>query len=341
MRRIRIGAGLSLLGISLCSLCFTGQPAMAQSVKPKNLDRSSPKEVRLGSISTQAQDLNNASMPVTPVWQLSQRKLDLEQFCRDYPYNSRCEGINPNNESTEIQIERSPAEIPSKTNAATASKSGWAIAPEASTLGLGGQIIRRISPNFNARVGVNAFGLNIDINETEFDYEGDLNLFNVSTLLDIHPSKNSGFRFSGGLIIGDNNVEGTADVSDRVADELGEVEVNGQEIDIRNLNIENLATIDADIEINNSVSPYLGIGGGNPVSGGKGLGFWWNLGVVFSSSPEAEVTSNISSDVPEELQEEVEAAADNALEDEERDLEDELDFLRIYPVVSLGLSYQF
>ena len=220
-------------------------------------------------------------------------------------------------------------------------KSGWAIVPEVSTLGLGGHIVRKITPNFNARVGANAFGLGIDINETEFDYEGDLNLFNVSTLIDIHPFKNSGFRLTAGAIFSDNNIEGTADVSDPVADELGEVEVGGATIDIRDLGIDELATIDADIDINNSVAPYVGIGGGNAVGAEKGLGFWWNLGVVFGGSPEAEVSSNISNDVPEALRAEVEAAADRVLEDEEEDLEDELDFINVYPVVSLGLSYQF
>ena len=292
-------------------------------------------------ISHRASDLLSPSPlfaeQLLPPFKLTQRELDLEKFCQNYPLNSRCSGVTPTDE------ERSPSEIPvpQVETDNRPQKSGWAIVPEVSTLGLGGSIIRKITPNFNARVGVNAFGVGIDVTETDFDYEGDLNLFNVSTLIDIHPFKNSGFRLTGGLIIGNNNIEGTADVSERVADELGEVEVGGQTIDIRDLEIDNLATIDADIELYEGASPYIGIGGGNAVGEGKGLGFWWNLGVVFSGSPDADVSSNISADVPAELRQEVQEAADRELENEEEDLEDELDFLRVYPVVSLGLSYQF
>jgi len=297
------------------------------------------------TVSHRARDLVSekqfAEQSLTP-FKLSQRELDLEKFCQDYPYNSRCSGVTPS-QPGRVEIERSPVKIPvpQVDIDRRQAKSGWAIVPEVSTLGLGGHIVRKITPNFNARVGVNAFSLGIDINETEFDYEGDLNLFNVSTLVDIHPFKSSGFRLSAGAVFSNNNIEGTADVSDRVADELGEIEVGGQTVDIRDLDIDDLATIDADIDINNSVAPYIGIGGGNAVGSGKGLGFWWNLGVVFGGSPEVEVSSNISNDVPEALREEVEAAADRALEDEEEDLEDELDVINIYPVGSLGLSYQF
>lgn len=333
MLTIGILGGISSWGI---------RPVMGEAVEVNSSSNRDRQAYPSGNrASTKANDLfsnsNNLAEISVAEWQIAQRELDLEQFCQDYPYNSRCSGVTPSVE------ERSPVEIPVPQVDLDnrQQKSGWAIAPEVSTLGLGGHIVRQITPNFNARVGANAFGVGIDINETEFDYEGDLNLFNVSTLLDIHPFNNSGFRLTVGAIFSDNNIEGTADVSERVADELGEVEVGGATIDIRDLGIDDLATIDADIDINNSVAPYVGIGGGNAVAEGKGLGFWWNLGVVIGGSPEAEVSSNISNDVPEALREEVEAAADRALEDEEEDLEDELDFINVYPVVSLGLSYQF
>ncbi|MEN9520149.1 MAG: hypothetical protein RLZZ381_2737 [Cyanobacteriota bacterium] len=332
---------------------FVAQPATAESVnqsvnKNQTLENRADRlaSFQLKSVSTQAQDLllpssskqSNGVNPTTN--RLAQRELDLEKFCQNYPYNSRCSGATP---AGEPGVERSPEQIPvpETQSESSQSKSGWAIVPEVSTLGLGGNIVRKITSNFNARVGVNAFGTGINVDDTEFDYEGDLNLFNVSTLIDIQPFKSSGFRLSAGLIFGNNNIQGTADVSEQVADELGEVEFNGETIDIRDLNIDNLATVDADIDINNSVAPYVGIGGGNAVGAGKGLGFWWNLGVVFSGSPEAEVTSNFSDEIPAELRDEVVAAADETLKDEEEDLNDELDVLGVYPVLSLGLSYQF
>lgn len=338
----------SFLGFCLGLISFVAQPATAE---PGNTHQTTGNQVKpitstQPSVSTQAQDLlppsfgDQFTRATQARKQLAQRELDLDQFCQNYPYNSKCSGATP---AAEPGVESNPVEIPvPQVESSTAdAKSGWAIVPEVSTLGLGGSIVRKITSNFNARIGANAFGTGIDINETEFDYEGDLNLFNVSTLIDIQPFKSSGFRLSAGLILGNNDIEGTADVSDRVADELGEVELNGENIDIRDLNINNLATIDADIDLNQDVAPYVGIGGGNAVGASKGLGFWWNLGVVFGGSPEATVTSNFSAEIPAELREEVETAADRTLENEEEDLNDELDLLGVYPVVSLGLSYQF
>jgi hypothetical protein len=342
---------LIFFGLSCCLVPITVQPAIAQNTASSetNVSKATANAASLSKaleVSTQAKDLflpgsNQPKYPLDVQQTTYQaRTLDLEQFCQNYPYNSKCSGANPNGEP---EAENSPTQIPESQvdSDSPQPKSGWAIVPEVSTLGLGGHIVRKISPNFNARVGANAFSMGFDINETEFDYEGDLNLFNVSTLIDVQPFKSSGFRLSAGLVFGNNNIKGTADVSERVADELGTVEFNGQTIDIRDLNIDNLATIDADIDINNSVSPYLGIGGGNAVAEGKGLGFWWNLGVVFGVSPEATVTSNFSGDIPAELRDEVEAAAERTLENEEAELNDELDVLGVYPVLSLGLSFQF
>ncbi len=323
------------------------QAVAAQEIAP---EQSSSKQTSLTSsaigknVSTRATDLllsnshKSSADNLLTIEQLAQRELDLKTFCQNYPYNSQCEQVRPSN--TPVPP---PANTPANSNqdSNTRQKSGWAIAPEVSTLGLGGHIVRKITPNFNARVGVNAFGLGIDIEETELDFEGDLNLFNVSSIIDVHPFKRSGFRISGGLIFGDNNFDGTADISEEVAEELGEVEIEGQSINLSDLNINELATLDADIDVNNSVAPYIGIGGGNAVGEGKGLGFWWNLGVVLGGSPEVELDSNVSEETPEAIREEVEEAADNILEEEQEELEDELDFINIYPVVSLGLSYQF
>ena len=322
------------VGFSLIS--FITQPVAAVAADVTEQDQTNLKEINYTTassrkVSSKAQDL----------WEQPQKELALQKFCQNYPLNSRCSQKNPSNEADQTEISPRETPVPQINHPSNQPKTGWAVIPEISTLGLGGQIVSKISPNFNVRAGINAFDLGIEINETEFDYEGDLNLFNVSTIIDLHPFKGSGFRLSGGLIFGNNNIRGTADVSEQVADGLGEVEIDGETIDIRELDIEDLATIDTDIEISNGVAPYFGIGGGNAVGEDKELGFWWNLGVVFGGSPKVETTSNISDDIPAELQAEVKASADEVLEDEEEDLETELDFLRFYPVVSLGFSYQF
>ncbi len=353
MSHLKINMRLSWLWSCLGLISFAAQPAAAELIEHHQAHAERVALAPFEAVSTQAKDLllPSANSPLAditlPTYQLVQRELDLAKFCQNYPYNAKCTEVTPSNEPSSQERAPIPVLVPPPASptptqdAVSQQKSGWAIVPEASSLGFGGSIVRQITPNFNARAGVNAFALGINIEETDFDYEGDLNLFNVSSLIDLHPTQSSGFRISGGLIFGNNNIEGTADVSEQVADGLGEVEVDGQTIDVRQLNIDGLATIDTDIEISNGVSPYLGIGGGNAVREGKAIGFWWNLGVVFAGSPEAEVTSNISAELPESLREEVEAETNRVLQDEEQDLEDALDFLKVYPVLSLGLSYQF
>ncbi|MEL6441987.1 MAG: hypothetical protein AAFQ80_22410 [Cyanobacteria bacterium J06621_8] len=287
-------------------------------------------ETAINNIQSPANSVSTSALDLISNHQLAQVIGDMDKFCMNFPFNSRCEGFSQ--PSTEVETQ------PSTTGGSTSRrsdsfKSGWAIVADASTLGLGGSIVRRISPQLNARAGVNAFGFGFDLEETDTTYDADLNLFNVSTLLDYHPFKSSGFRLSGGLIFSDNNIEGTA--TPNLDDSLGEATI---EIGDETFNVDELASVDADLEITNSVAPYLGIGWGNPVSGDKGLGFFANLGVVFGSSVEVDITPNVADGVPAQVQEEIDAA----VEQETEDLEDELGFLNtIYPVGSLGLSYQF
>ncbi|MGF1542622.1 MAG: hypothetical protein ACFCU5_19620 [Pleurocapsa sp.] len=270
------------------------------------------------SFSTNATDL-------TFDYHLAQAIRDLEKFCTNYPYNSQCrDRPQPN---TEVETRPSPESTSSQTGVP---KTGWAIVPEISTLGLGGSVVRRITPSFNARAGVNAFGLGFDIKDTDATYEADLNLFNVSTLVDYHPIKSSGLRLSGGLIFGNNTVEGTATPTLEGGEET--ITIGNQRF-----NVNELVSVDADFDITNSVSPYLGLGWGNPVFGNKGLGFWANLGVVFGGSPEVNLTPNLAANVSNE----VEQAINEAVARETKELEDEIAFISVYPVVSLGLSYQF
>lgn len=242
---------------------------------------------------------------------------------------SNSKDLKAENESSPIPVPEPPPAPPEKTRNSNSDrqgqKTGWAIVPEASTLGLGGQVVRKVSPNLNARVGVNAFGLGFDLEETETEYDADLNLFNVSTILDYHPSKGSGFKLSGGLVFTNNNIEGTASTDETI--EIGDREFSAEE----------LGSVDADIEISRDVAPYIGLGWGNAVGENKRFGFWFNAGVMFGGSPNVDVRPNINDGVPESVVTEINQAA----EQEEEDLEDELDFISIYPVLSLGISYQF
>ncbi|MFM8003408.1 MAG: hypothetical protein ACKO86_00325, partial [Dolichospermum sp.] len=132
---------------------------------------------------------------------LAHTPLDLGVFCKNYPLNSRCTNQPVTIPATKPEeVKPKPTEEKSETSAKTR---GWAITPEISTLGVGATVTKSITPNINAKVGVNGLGISRDIDLSDVDYKADLNLFNISTLADYHPWKNGGFRLTGGLVFQD------------------------------------------------------------------------------------------------------------------------------------------
>ncbi|MDJ0634471.1 MAG: hypothetical protein QNJ34_14890 [Xenococcaceae cyanobacterium MO_188.B29] len=311
---------LSVVGLGITVLCITTLKVNAQdiSIAETNIKESL-------SFSTKAADLveDNNLYVNSHKYQLAEVPLNLDRFCRDYPYNSRCANFPPSTRESESQ----PRRKPTSDNRGEDSKSRFGIAPEVSTLGLGGSVAARIIPELNARVGINGFGVGIDYEETDTTYEGDINLFNVSTLVDYYPFKRSGFHLSAGLVFSDNGADGTANASSGETIEIGDSTFTAEE----------LGSVDAEVSLTSDVAPYLGIGWGNPVAKNKNLGFWFNLGVMFGGSPEVAITPNFGSAATPAIQAEI----NQAIEREVDDIEDDLDFINIYPVLSLGLYYHF
>lgn len=145
--------------------------------------------------------------------------------------------------------------------------------------------------------------------------------------VDYYPFKKSGFHLSAGLVFSDNSADGTATASEGETIEIGDSTFAADE----------LGSVDADVSLTSDVAPYLGIGWGNPVAKNKNLGFWFNLGVMLGGSPEVSLTPNFGSAATPEIQAEINQALDREVEN----IEDELDFINVYPVLSLGLYYHF
>lgn len=302
MNNLRFRTSVFALTASLLMGTSINQVVMAEEVIATSITpENSETRPQPGTFSYDAVDL------------LAKRPVDLDKFCKDYPLNSRC--ANRPAPSTQPSQEAKPTEQTSKTPAKT---SGWAITPEISTLGVGATVTKSVTPNINAKVGISGLGISRDFTESGINYDAKLNLFNVSTLVDYHPWQKSGFRLTGGLVFQDNNIEGTgkAQAGDKIT-------IGGTEYTLAAGE-----TVKTKVSLPNTVAPYLGIGWGNAVKPGKRWGFSANLGVMFAGSPKVELTA------PNGVSE-----AD--IEAERKQLEDDLDWLSIYPVFSLGVSYQF
>ena len=257
---------------------------------------------------------------------LAKKPLDLGVFCKNYPLNSRCTNQPVTIPATKPEeVKPKPTEEKSEVPAKT---SGWAITPEISTLGIGATVTKSITPNINAKVGINGLGTSRDINLSDVDYNAKLNLFNVSTLAEYYPWKNGGFRLTGGLVFQDNNIEGTGKAKNG-----GKININGVDYDTTNA----LTSVKAKVSFGNSVAPYIGIGWGNAVKPGKHWGFSTNLGVMFPGSPKVEITPGFGSLATDDLKQEI----NRNIEAERKKQESDLNWLNVYPVFSLGVSYQF
>jgi hypothetical protein len=323
MNRSRLGTSVLIVSVSLVMGTSINQVVIAEEVVAESISQPAvTNEFIATSITPEKTETHPqpGTFSYNAADLLAKRPLDLNQLCKNYPLNSRCtERPTPSKPQVEEPkpTEEKSSETPKKT-------SGWAITPEISTLGVGATVTKSITPNINAKVGINGLGVSGDFDESGVKYNANLNLFNVSTLVDYHPWKNSGFRLTGGLVFQDNNAEGTGKASGNGTIKIGDTEYTKEQ----------LTSVKAKVSLANSVAPYLGIGWGNAVKPGKHWGFSLNLGVMFAGSPKVDITPvGANPALLTQIQADIER--------ERKQLENDLNGLNIYPVLSTGISYQF
>ncbi len=316
---------VSLLGISTASLFANSmtQKVFATEVPieiaNQEINAQAQTQLSQGTISYSAADLapqTDSSLDNV----IAQRLIDLENFCQKTPNNSVC--IEYPTPFVQGQVVEPQQEETQKTKT-----NGWAVTPEISTLGLGASVTKSVSDKVNAKLGLNAFSLNAgEIDAEDTTIEADLKLFNVSTLVDYHPWKKSGFRITGGLVFNDNKVKGDVKANG------GEIEINGERY-----NTDELGSAKVKASFANNVAPYIGIGWGNAVKPGNRWAFSLNLGVMLTGSPSVDITPEFGPGADETIKNEINSNIAQA----EEDIKDEIDWLNVYPVFSLGVSYHF
>lgn len=176
-----------------------------------------------------------------------------------------------------------------------------------------------ISPKLGARAEY-AGGLDIskDGVESGINYRGNLKASHVGVFADWFPFDGSGFRVVGGLTLNDMKFDMAA-------------QGNGL-VDVGNAKNVNLAgqTLNVSVKFPDT-TPYLGIGYGHQSSSTKGLGFYFDLGVMFGSFDTTVNTSLVKAGLV--TQADVDA--------EVKQLRDSLSGVSALPSVSLGLRYSF
>ena len=202
------------------------------------------------------------------------------------------------------------------------SRSGMGVTGKIGTLGYGAELNFGLSDSIGARVGLNAYTYKYNANASTVNYDFKLQLQTVSALADWYPFSGS-FRTSAGLLYNNNKVSLNASpTGDLIID--GFTYTPGQ-----------VGSLQGEMTFN-KVAPYLGIGWGNPVAKDKGWGLVTDVGVLFQGKPKTSLTATcgtLTGTPCTDLQ--TRTAAENAK------LENDLSDFKFWPVVSIGISYQW
>ncbi len=201
-----------------------------------------------------------------------------------------------------------------------------AVGATVGTLGVGAELVIG-TPRLQGRFGFSTFEIDADFETDTVDYDGELELQNLVAVLDWYPTGGS-FRLSGGVVLNDNAVIGTAPI-----EQLVDIPPGLPPVVLEGLGfLRGEATID-------EVVPYVGLGFGNPFAGDGRWRFRFDLGVLITGEPDVSLDAVINVPIP--IPPEIQALIDAFLLSEQADLEDEIGDFDLYPVLAFGVAYRF
>ncbi|MGC3962039.1 MAG: hypothetical protein QM803_01625 [Rhodocyclaceae bacterium] len=189
-----------------------------------------------------------------------------------------------------------------------------------STLGVGVGYKYSFNDKLGMRLGYNGGSLNATVTEDGVDYDGKAKMNSVELLADYHPFGN-GFALSAGILYNRSKFTGDS------AAGTNSITINGKTYTGTNPSAHYDARLDDD-----KWSPYLGIGWTSNPAGVAGWAFNARLGVLFQN-PKGTVTTSGINDTTGTLEKSRAQA--------EQTLNDDLDKVKIYPVLGIGVSYAF
>jgi hypothetical protein len=191
---------------------------------------------------------------------------------------------------------------------------------EAGTTGLGGAVHWRFMNYLG--IGAGFSGLSLGMGEVEGEgtqFDADLRLQVAPITVDFYPFKKKSFRISAGIAFNGNEI--TSNTTYTEDQEIGDGVYTPDQI----------GTLSLDAELGNTVVPYLGVGGTLfYFDEAHRWSLGWELGVLFSGSPDVSLRSSAST-----------PGLEADLEKERQSLEDDLDALTIYPVAKIAISFAF
>lgn len=193
------------------------------------------------------------------------------------------------------------------------------------TTGVGFHATIPLRENLNARLGLGYLGYSHEGSTRDMDYRLKLKANTYDALLDWYPSRESGFRITGGLAFNGNKIEARGE-----PDRNGNFTIGGN-----TYSAADVGAVKGKVSFN-KIAPYLGNGWGRGGDKEKGWSFSTDVGVLFQGSARTTLRSSGCSAGAAVCGQ---FGADLARENQA--LRKEADRFKLYPVVRIGVSYTF
>lgn len=211
-------------------------------------------------------------------------------------------------------------------SSAFAADKTWAVAAKAGSLGVGADIHRVIFPDrLNLRVGFSFFQRAQNFTNSGIRYTGTLRVGAIPVSLDVYPFKNW-FRVQVGMLVDLNRLTGTGQFrTDQVSSGLitiGAPPGHGYTPD-------SIGSLQGTVNVDR-VSPFFGLGVGNPIKKDKRWGIFFDIGGIYHGEPtlNLQTTRNFPTTLPADL---------NA---QEQLFTNATHRYMFYPIVQLGVSFR-
>lgn len=202
------------------------------------------------------------------------------------------------------------------TQSAIADDNIW-LGAKAGTLGIGFEATWRPTPILDFRAGVNNYSYNTNSAEAGIDYDSELDLNTFYATANLRAPM-SPFRLTAGIFSNKNEVILVSQSS--ATYDIGGMTYTGAEV----------GTLNAAVAFEKT-APYLGVGADFRIADTLGLNF--DLGVLWQGTPVVGMTASGPITLDPNFQAELAA--------ETVELQNALNNYKAYPVVSIGLSFNF
>ena len=208
-------------------------------------------------------------------------------------------------------------------SSAFAADKTWAVAVKAGSLGVGADIHRVIfADRLNLRIGASYFQRAQNFTNSGIRYTGTFRMGAVPISLDAYPFKNW-FRVQAGMMVNLTRLRGNGQFrTDQVGSGLIMIGAHSYTPD-------SIGSLQGTVNVDR-VSPFFGLGFGNPIKKGKRWGIFMDIGAIYHGTPTLNLQTTRS--FPPTLSADIQTQEQIFTNDTHRYI--------FYPIVQLGVSFR-